>query len=140
MGKTLTQQMAEMTRNEVYALWGGRAPTWEEYKEAYLASRVRADKSIATLTINTRGVPTIAIIHSVITALIGYLALPASIAWYFISNISGWWIVGGFAASYFFMKVSREVQCEGIKLGAFKNEELYRHLLECGAFLFGPSR
>ncbi|EPR40869.1 hypothetical protein dsx2_3309 [Desulfovibrio sp. X2] len=101
---------------------------------------MQIDKTIVYMAIDLPGMPKTACIPCTLVLLLGYIALPASVAWYFISDISALWMVGGLAASYSLIRLSRELRCIGIREAAFRNEELYVFLLERGAFLFGPDR
>ncbi|WP_040370967.1 hypothetical protein [Alkalidesulfovibrio alkalitolerans] len=140
MSKTMTQQVAEFTKNEVVELFGGRVPTWDEYREAYEAGRVRADRSVAGRTYDAACMSKFGKAHARLTALVSLIALPSSLLAYFFWDKSGWWILCGLAISVFFGKVSREVQCECIKQGAYVDENVYEVLFDMGAFLFGPKK
>lgn len=135
------QQMAEHTVKQMKETWGGRLPTWEEYREAYAAGRVRANKTIALDAIKMKGIPTIYyILYGLITTTLGFFIFPATVIAWFFARFSAYWILGAAFAAWFLVKVSREGHCEGMKAGAEKHKEFYELLVSRGAFLFGPDR
>lgn len=134
-----TNRVTNTIAEEVTKMWGGRTPTWEEFKQASRDGRVRVNKSIAAQAIFLKGMPiAYKILYGVITIWAGFLALPIVLIAYFIAKFSFLWVLGAAIASYFLIKVSREGHCEGIKAGAENNEDLYSLLFNNGAFLFGP--
>ena len=136
---SMNQQIRESAASDLRNAWGGRWPTWDEFKSASENGRVQVNKTIAAEAVRLPPVPAIyRILYGVITLWIGFLALPVTaIAWFF-SDFSAWWIAGALAGGMFLISVSRNGHCEGTKAGAEQNEEFYQWLVENGAFLFGP--
>jgi len=120
--------------------WGGRLPTWEEFKQVNAAGQVRANKSIALHAIWSRGIPkTWVIIYGIVTPWTMFLVVPIVIGMYFLYRISGWWILGSVCVAWFLSSVTKEGACDAIKDGAARNKELYEVLVKSGAFMFGPT-
>lgn len=137
----LNEQVNEAAAKEVQAMWGGRWPTWEEFRVASADGRVRVNKTIAAQAIYAKSVPAaFRIVYGGVTLWLGFLSLPIAMAVWFFADISVWWILGGAAIGWFLVKVSREGHCEGIRAGAEKDQQFYQAMLENGAFLFGPKR
>jgi hypothetical protein len=137
--ETIIQQINARAAANLQKMWGGRTPTWEEFKEASRGGRVRVNKSVANIAIHWHGMPkSHMILFGIITLWATFLAVPIAIALHFITGISAWWIAGSAALAWYLYKVSIDGQCEGIRYGAEANEELYKALIQNGAFLFGP--
>ncbi len=136
----LNQQVAEMAAQSLMQAWGGRMPTWDEYKYAVKQGRVRVNKTVAAEAISIQGFApkSFVIIYGFLVPWTAFLAVPISIALVFILGLSWWSVLGAFALAIFLMKVTREGHCEGIKAGASENEDVYLKLVSHGAFLFFP--
>lgn len=138
--KTLSQQINETAVKQLSKIWGGRLPTWDEFKQASKADRVQVNKSLANSLIFARGVPRAhSIMFGVIMLWAGFLASPIAIGLYFFNVLQGWWIVGSFVVAWYLFKVARDGQCDGLRYGAEADEAFYNALVGRGAFLFGPS-
>lgn len=136
---TITQQINAAAAAKLQKMWGGRMPSWEEFKEASKGGRVRVNKSVANVAIHWRGIPkTHMILFGIITLWTMFLAIPVALALHFIIGISAWWIAGSAVLAWYLYKVSRDGQCDGIRYGAESDKELYQVLVQNGAFLFGP--
>ncbi len=144
--KTPSQRIAENAVKDMRELWGGRFPTWEEFKEANKDGRVRVNKDLANKLAFSVGPKThrnrmrfVAIMLA--TALwAAFLAPPVAIAVYFIDGISGWWILGSFGLAWCLIKVVRRRQCEVLRYGSEADEQFYLALINHGAFLFEPAQ
>ena len=136
---TMNQQVNELAVKDLTNLWGGRLPNWEEFKEASREGRVRVNKTIAAQAIHWKGMPTaMMFLYGIVTMWTAFLLVPVMIGLYFFGLVGGWWILGGLVGAWFLIKVSRNGHCEGIKMGAERNEGLYEALVGNGAFLFAP--
>ena len=137
---TMNQQIAEHADKEIKEVWGGRLPTWEEYKRAKRDGRVRANKTVAAQVMDAEPIPkAFFILYSVISLWVGFLIFPATlVAWFFL-RFNALWILGAVLAAWLLVKVSREGHCEGMKAGAVRDEDFYEFLVRSGAFLFGPA-
>lgn len=135
----MNEQIAQSSIQDLKEMWGGNLPTWEDYKQAYKNGHVRANKTVASQAINMKGIPkAFFIIYGIITMWLGLLLFPATLISWFLMDFSAWWFLGALFVAWFLIKVSREGHCEGMKLGAAKNEKLYEVLVDNGAFLFSP--
>ena len=135
----MNEQVAQNAVRKMEEMWGGKLPTWEDYKKAYKSGRVRANKTVAAQVIFMKGISkAYLIIYGIITLWLGFLLFPATVIAWFFMDFSAWWILGAFFAAWFLVKVSREGHCEAMKHGAEKNEKFYEILVNNGAFLFSP--
>ncbi|GER02316.1 hypothetical protein JCM17845_29390 [Iodidimonas gelatinilytica] len=138
---TMNQQVNELVVKDLTELWDGRLPTWDEFKEASHEGRVRVNKTVAAQAIHWKGIPTVMVVlYGIITIWAAFLLTPVMIGLYFFDVVGGWWILGGVFGAWLLLQVSRDGQCEGIKMGAERNEALYSTLVANGAFLFPPSQ
>lgn len=136
---TLNRQIALSIVEEMEELWGGSLPDWSDFKEAYSAGRVRANKTVAAQAIHLPEMPRLYfLLYGAIVPTIGFLILPLTIVAWFFAEISGWWIIGALAAAFYLFGAAREGHCQAMMLAASKDEAMYLKLIRCGAFLFGP--
>jgi len=136
---SLNQQVNEDAVRRLTEMWGGRLPTWQEFKSASQDGRVRVNKTIASEAIHWAGMPTsMMVLYGIVTLWVAFLLVPIVIGLYFFDVVDGWWILGSVSVAWFLIRVSRDGQCEGIKTGAERNEALYAALVKNGAFLFEP--
>lgn len=141
--RTPSQRIAENAVKDMRELWGGRLPTWDEFKKANNQGRVRVNKDLANNLILMRrasgGVSKayILVFGSVILW-VAFLVSPIAIALYFLIGISGWWILGSLGLAWYLIKVARKGQCNALRIGAEADEQFYLALINHGAFLFGP--
>jgi len=136
----MNEQTNILATQELKERWGGNLPTWEEYKKAYKNGRVRANKTVAAQAIHFVGIPKIyTILYGIVTIWLGFLIFPLTLIVWFFMKFNWLWILGSLIAAWFFIKISREGHCEGMKLGAYRDEKLFDALVCNGAFLFGPA-
>jgi len=136
---TMNQQVNKLAIKDLTELWGGRLPTWDEFKIANREGRVRVNKTVAAQAIHWKGVPTaMMVLYGIVTMWTAFLLVPVMVGFYFFDIVSGWWILGAVVAAWFLIRVSRDGHCEGIKMGAERDEGLYTALVGNGAFLFAP--
>ena len=122
-------------------MWGGRLPTWKEFKEASAQGNVRINKTVAAEAVFFQGVPkSMMIVFGIVTMWAAFLIVPVTAGLYFFGLLGGWWIFASFIAAWLLIKISRYGHCVAIKMGAERNEELYKLLVENGAFLFEPHK
>lgn len=137
---TMNQQVNEAAVRELIELWGGRLPTWDEFKSASREGRVQVNKTVAADAIHWKGVPkSMMVLYGIVTMWTAFLAVPVMIGLYILDVVDGWWVLGAVFGAWFLIKVSRNGHCEGITMGAEQNEELYTELVSNGAFLFTPN-
>ena len=127
----------------MHKLWGGRFPTWEEFKKANNHGRVRVNKDLANKLAPSVGPKAhrnrmrfVAIMLA--TALwAAFLALPIAIALYFLIGISGR-SIWEFRSRLLLDKggKGRAVRCPALWSGC--DEQFYLALINHGAFLFEP--
>ena len=137
--RDIAREIDDGMANDLKKLWGGRLPTWEEFKEASKNHRVKTNKGIASKAIFLRGVPkSHQITFGIITAAGVFLIPIISVILYIFGNVGAWVILVCFFAGWFLYKATLNGACDGIRHGAEKSEPLYQHLVSRGAFLFGP--
>jgi len=136
---SLNKQIAISVVEQMKESWGGRLPSWEEFRKASDDGRVRTNKNIAAQAVYSQGVPkAYLIIYGIITIWMGFLVFPATaVAWFFF-DFSAWWIAAALIAGWFLIKVSRDGHCRAIEEGAKRNKDLYEVLVSAGAFWFEP--
>jgi hypothetical protein len=133
------QKIDDGITDDLIKLWGGRLPTWEEFKAANKRGRVRANKNIGIKAIGLQGVPkSFWILYGVLTASAVLVVPIACILLSILGVIEWWYIIVSFFVSLFLYKLTLEGAAEAIKCGAEKDEALYWHLVRKGAFLFDP--
>lgn len=138
--KAVFAQQAQCVTDQLTESYGGRLPTWEDFKQANRDGRVRANKVVAMKAIWWEGVPRpYQVIYGMIVPWAAFLVVPLAIVLYFWPGVSGWWIVASTILAVYFFRVSKDGACEGMKACAARNEKLYELLIVRGAFLFGPS-
>ena len=120
-------------------LWGGRLPTWAEYKAAKRAGRIKTNKGVAQRAVNQRGVPAYySIMFGIVTPGAMFLVPIAGVVSYFLSYCSGWVAVAALVGGVFCYKLTFVGACYGVLEGAEADEALYQALISNGAFLFAP--
>ena len=135
----LDQQIQTMVIENLTKAWGGRMPTWEEYKLAQKAGQVSVNKSIASKAIFARDMPAPwRVIYGYVVPWASFLVVPTAIALHFFAGWSGWWIAGSIFAAWFLFKVTVQGHCDGVLDGAAQSEHLYTSLVAVGAFQFSP--
>jgi hypothetical protein len=138
--RDIVRELDDRIANDLKTLWGGRLPSWEEFKEASKTHRVRTNKGIASKGIFLRGVPkSYQIIFGIITAAGVFLIPIICVVLYFVGYVNAWVAVGSFFVGWYLYKVTLDGACDGIRYGAEKSEPLYQYLVSRGAFLFGPN-
>jgi hypothetical protein len=138
--KTPTEkQFRQMTVDELRRTWGGRVPTWEEFRAARKEGRVRTHKGLALDAVWWRGMPRMGqALFGLVTPCATFLVLPAAIGAHFFLGTSGWWILGSAVAAWCFYKESQIGACRTIETAAESNPGLYDLLVNNGAFLIRP--
>jgi len=136
---SMNRQFAEAVTHRLMQHWGGRLPTWEEFKAAKKAGHVKVNKTVAAEAITWRSVPvSFRYFYGVALPWISFLLVPATLVAWPILGFSGWLVLGSFVGAWFLLKVSREGHCDGISIGAEEDEAFYDLLVRNGAFLFYP--
>lgn len=136
----LDAKIREMAISDLKNLWGGRFPTWNEFKKAHEKGRIKTHKGIANQALSLSGIPKgYYILYGIITPWMMFLIPIISIILYFFGYGNGWVVFGCVLSGYFLYKVTFVGACYGIAEGAAADEELYRVLISNGAFVFGPT-
>jgi hypothetical protein len=136
----LEQSLSATITKKLIEAFGGRLPTWEEFKGASRHGRVRGSTSLAFYTMWWSGMPTgYAIFYGLFVALASLLTIPIAIGLYVFAGISGWWIIASIAVAVYLFGVTKEGAGTTMITGAQRNERLYQTLVIRGAFLFDPS-
>lgn len=87
---TMTQQVNELAAKDLTELWGGRLPTWEEFKEASQGGRVRVNKTVAAQAIHWKGMPTaMMVLYGIVTMWTAFVLVPVMIGFYFFDVVGG---------------------------------------------------
>jgi hypothetical protein len=129
----------ESVMRELRERWGGRLPTWDEFKKARKVGGVTINKGIAQKAISIPGVPKAYYwVYGVVTPCAMFLVPIISILTYLFGYGNGWVVFGCFFVGYLLYKVTFVGACYGVLDGAERNETLYQRLILNGAFLFGP--
>ena len=122
-------------------MWGGRMPTWEEFKLAHERGVVRTNKSLAYKVFWDVGVPKFrALVFGFIIPVVGALiVLAAPVVLSIMGKLSYWlipviWILG----SWLLFKVCAIAACEAVKDRAVRNQKIYESLVKRGGFSFAP--
>jgi hypothetical protein len=133
------EELENSITNNLKTLWGGRLPTWDEFKTASKAGRVRANKGIGIKAVGLKGIPrSFWLLFGVVTPC-GMFAVPIGCIILVILGLVGWLtLIPALFASWFLYKVSLEGAADAIRYGAEENEALYNALVSMGAFLFNP--
>ena len=87
--------------------YGEREPTWEEYKEADKAFRVRTNKSVASQAIHYVGSYHFIIIFGLIMPNLGFLLVPTVFVSWLIWGFSGWWLVASLPGAWYCLDVAK---------------------------------
>jgi hypothetical protein len=133
------QTYSKMAVDELRRTWGGRIPTWEEFKAARKEGRMRIDGLLAGEAVEGRWARwTPNSYFGPVTALAALLVLPAAIGAHFFLRTSGWWILGSAVAAWCLYKVSKNIAIRGVETAAEANPELYYLLVNNGAFQISP--
>jgi hypothetical protein len=119
--------------------WGGRFPSWQEFKTANKSGRVRTNKNVGIKAIHFKGIPRgFWLLFGIMTPC-GMFAAPIVCIILASFGVWAWWtIILGLCASWFLYKVSLEGAADAIRHGAEANEALYQALVPSGAFMFTP--
>jgi hypothetical protein len=129
----------ERVVRDLNKLWGGRLPTWAEYKVAKRAGRIKTNKGVAQRAINQHGVPVYyRIMFGGLIPWAMFLVPIAGVIGYFLGYFNGWVAVAFLAGGIFCYKLTFVGACYGVLEGAEADEALYQMLLLNGAFLFAP--
>lgn len=138
--RDVSQAIDNGIARDLQNLWGGRFPTWEEFKAANQAGRVRTNKGIGIKAIGLKGVPRSSWFFFGVATPCGMFAAPILCLILAICGIVGWWtLIPALFASWYLYKVSLAGAADAIRYGAVDNEALYQALISRGAFLFSPA-
>jgi hypothetical protein len=109
--------------------WGGRFPSWQEFKAANKSGRVRTNKNVGIKAIHFKGIPRgFWLLFGIVTPC-GMFAGPIVCIICARFGVWSWWtIILGLCASWFLYKVSLEGAADAIRHGAEANEALYQAL------------
>lgn len=130
----------KMVVEDLKSAWGGRLPTWDEFKKANKDGQVKVNKGIATQTLGFLGASnSFYILFGIITPWATFLIPIISVILYFFGKCNGWVVPACFFCGYYLYKVTLAGACAGIRYGAEEDEALYQHLVSNGAFLFEPT-
>jgi hypothetical protein len=141
MGNALTDH----AMRRLLEAWGGRLPTWEEFKKASRRGEVRVHKTIAFHVILDRGQPLrfvlayVAAYSMLPLQVLSVLFLPVALVLYVLSYMSGWWVVGTILAAWIFGRLGSVGRLAAIaSAAAERDKELYQAMLAHGALIFEP--
>jgi hypothetical protein len=138
---SLEDRIYAMTINDLKKQWGGRLPTWDEYKKADKDGRVKTNKGVANKALSLPGVPKLYyIMFGLITPWGMFLVPSIAIVLYLFGRGNGWVVLGCILVGVCLYKLTFVGACYGIMKGAKADERLYQILLYNGAFLFEPSK
>jgi hypothetical protein len=126
--------------NDLKKQWGGRLPTWDEFKTSHRNGRVNANKMVASRAISLSGMPRACYYwYGIIMPWAMFLIPIISIVSYLLGHGNVWIVAGSFVVSYALFKYTAAGSCSSMLNGAVANETLYQFLVSNGAFLFGPT-
>jgi hypothetical protein len=129
------------TMDDLKRLWSGRLPTWQEFKQAEDAGRVKTNKTIAQKALcSLPGIPKgWYILYGVITPWAMFIIPITGIILYFVGYANVWVMVTCILGGWYLYKMIFIGACYGIMDAAKGDERIYETLLINGAFVFGPS-
>jgi hypothetical protein len=137
--RDVSQEINRGVAQDLKKSWGGRFPTWQEFKAANKAGRVRVNKNVGMKAIHFKGIPRGFWLPFGILTPWGMFAAPIACIILASVGVWAWWtIIFGLCASWFLYKVSLEGAADAIRHGAEGNEALYQALVPSGAFMFTP--
>jgi hypothetical protein len=130
--------MSQIRVDKLKRLWGGRLPTWEEFKQARKEGRVGTDEAVANRALGL--LPRAwYIIYGILTPWGMFVVPILAITLYLLGHMNGWIALGSLSVAWFLYKTTFLGACYGILNGATADERLYRMLVEHGAFVFAPT-
>ena len=134
------QQENGGTVAEVAAMWGGRLPSWREFRRAVRDKRVRVDPTVAVEAVHWKGMPPgTRMLYGIVTNWAAFLLLPALfILHQFGRSVTDWDAVLGLLGTWLLFRVTLRGSCEAIRQAAEEDARLYHALVEYGAFHITP--
>ena len=129
----INERHAESTVQELKENWGG-IPDWNNYKDS---SNIKVDKTVATKFMGSPISGIVGILNGLILGIF-FLITPFAIFSVFFWNLPWWYIIIGLVATRYLIKILRYYQCNYVRNLAKKDENIYKTLVEIGAFLFYP--
>jgi hypothetical protein len=137
---SLSKQINELTVRELVQAWGGRLPTWDEFKGASRAGTVRVNKGVIVEMVVAGAVPrSYAILYGMIVLPISILIIPLAIAAYVFNWLGGWGLFGSvLVAGYLFKVAAYDGALRATLAAAETSEAVYQRLIQSGALLFHP--
>ena len=125
---------------EVEAMWGGRLPSWGEFRRAVRDKRVRVDPTVAVEAVHWQGMPPgTRLLYGIVTNWAAFLLLPGLFVLHqFGRSVTDWDSVLGLLGTWFLFRVTLKGSCEAVRQAAEEDERLYRALVEYGAFRVSP--
>jgi hypothetical protein len=136
---SLSNQIAELTVQELIQAWGGRLPTWDEFKGASRAGKVRLNKRIVVEMVTAGTVPrSYTVVYGMVVLPISVLIVPLAIVAYLFNWLGGWGLFGSVLGAGYLFKVAHDGAFRATLAAAESNEPVYWHLVRCGAFHFRP--
>lgn len=136
---SIDEAVARSAASQLKEAWGGRLPTWDEYRAAVKAGAVQANRTIALHASRTAPVSIIArVLYGIALPWLGFLVIPACIVAAVLGWVSWWWLIGAAIAAYVLTKIARDGQCTCLIEGAVRDEWFYRLMAGRGALLFKP--
>jgi hypothetical protein len=137
---SLEERSSAATAMKLMDAFGGRLPTWGEFKQASGRGRVHPNISIALRSMWWSGMPiTYAVFYGFFIASVSLLIIPTAIVLYLFATISGWWLIASIILATYLFGVTKRGACMTMITGAERHQHLYRMLVVRGAFLFEPS-
>lgn len=123
-------------------MWGGRMPTWEEFRSSHSRGIVRVNRHLAyksfygNAAVRKACAPRFGFGFAVpVGGALAIFAIPILAC--FVLKLSYWFVpLGWLVISPLFYKLLEREACRGLETGAARNENLYETLVRQGAFLF----
>lgn len=130
---------------DLTAMWGGRLPTWEEFRSSHSRGIVRVSRHLAyksfygNAAVRKACGPRFGFGFAVpVGGALAIFAIPILAC--FVLKLSYWFVpLGWLVISPLFYKSLEREACRGLEAGAARNENLYETLVRQGAFLFSPT-
>ena len=129
----MNEQFAEITVQELEEKWG-RVPDWNDYKNS---NNIKVDKTIAVYFMSSPMSGKVGLFNGLIL-MIFFLITPFAIFSVFFWDLPWWYIIVGLVATNILIKILRNYQCNYLRNLAKNDENIYKLLVEKGAFLFYP--
>jgi len=129
----------EAIANALKEQWGGRFPTWQEFKTASRIGHIAVNNNVSMEAIKLPGVPwRYKITYGILTASGVFLVPLICLILAIIGMIKWWSIIFGILVGWVLFKITVKGSAQSIRYGAEDSETLYHSLVHRGAFLFPP--